>query len=274
MAKPKPLTPEQFPYTGPYGLAGSGLKAKGPTAEALKRACARMGVMPWREFDQHYNKRLEDALDELDPGGQNGYAEGRWKKVRGWVVPKGLDHEGELALDFYAIKLVQDEAGSHGTTDEEVVRGFITEWWEKAAAVQARWIYDDSYRPVPLDAVHVAPEHGGRSDCSSTVIICRRNAMIRSKLQLVDPSKQRWTGFGNTDFYLEDWPKVAGPFQVGDLAHFSGPRHVIECIEAGDYLTARWGSNGRSAGPELLKLPTYSRFPHDFMFVVRPELLA
>lgn len=272
---PKPLTAEQFPFTGPYGLAGSGLTSKGPTAEALKRAMSRLGLLPWREFDQHYNHDLEKALDAFDPGGQNGYGNGRWEKIRKAVIPKSLEHGGELALDFYAIKLVQDEAGKTGTSDEEVARGFITEWWMIAAANEALWHYDATFRPVPLDAASVNPKPTKRkkADCSSTVIIARRYAALQSGLALADPSKQRWSGFGNTDRFMDDWPKIAGPFRVGDLAHFFAERHVIECVEAGDFLTARWGSNGTEGGPVILRLPEYPRFPHEYMFTVRPDLV-
>ena len=102
------LTVKQVPYTGPYGLATSGKKSKGPTAEALKRFASRMGKMPWRQFDQHYNAELEAALDEIDPG-NNGYGKGRWELVRKTRVPVGLPHEGEYALDGPAVNLIRDE---------------------------------------------------------------------------------------------------------------------------------------------------------------------
>lgn len=69
-----------------------------------------MGFMPWTKFDQVFNLTLERALDAWDPGGQNGYAQGRWDKIRGAKVPRSLPHAGELALDSVAIALVQDEA--------------------------------------------------------------------------------------------------------------------------------------------------------------------
>lgn len=102
------LTEKQCPYTGPYGLAASGLKAKGPTAEALKRAMSRLGLMDWGTFDDHYNQKLEDALDKWDPG-KNGYAKGRWTKIRSARVPAGLPHEGEYALDGPAVNMIRDE---------------------------------------------------------------------------------------------------------------------------------------------------------------------
>lgn len=279
MAKPKPLTAENFPYTGPYGLAGSGHTSKGPTAEALKRFCWRMGFLDHTgEFDQHYNQPLEHALDGFDPGGQNGYGPKRCAKVRKAIIPNGLPHAGELGLDDLAIKMVQDEAKSGGTSAEVIARKLIAKWWRDAAAVEERWVYDDTFRPVPLDRVSVQPQPPAgkkrRADCSSSVVIARRYAMLESGITLIDPSKQGWTGFGNTDWYLDNWPKIGSPFQIGDLGHFHSSRHVIECVTAGTFETAEWGSNGTSAGPVILRLGSYPRFPSEFMFVVRPDLVA
>ncbi len=104
------LTAKQFPYTGPYGLPASGLKSKGPTAEALKRAMWRMGLLKaGPPFSQHYDQRLALALGKWDSG-KSGYGKGRWTKIRKARVPKGLPNAGELALDAVAVELVQNEA--------------------------------------------------------------------------------------------------------------------------------------------------------------------
>lgn len=105
------LTPEQFPYTGPYGLPTSPHRSQGPTALALKRAMWRMGHLQGdpSAFDDHFNTRLARALAEWDPG-KSGYGRGRWDLIRGARVPKGRPHAGELALDANAIGLVHAEA--------------------------------------------------------------------------------------------------------------------------------------------------------------------
>lgn len=102
------LTEKQCPFTGPYGLPESGLKSKGPTAEALKRAMSRLGYLPWVDFDQHFNEPLKDALAKWDPG-RAGYGKGRWEKIRNTRVPASRPHGGEYALDGPALKLIQDE---------------------------------------------------------------------------------------------------------------------------------------------------------------------
>lgn len=266
----KPLTPEQLPYTGPYGLATSGLPSKGPTVEALKRAMGRLGLLPWRDYDRHYNAVLEAALDNFDPG-NNGYGNGRWTKLRAAVIPAGLWHEGERALDAYAIKLIQDEAGSTGTTDEQRAQHYITEFWELAITNRGNWHYSQDR----LFVVTVDPSGTYiKADCSATPVMARRYAALKTGLKLADPSRQNFSGAGNTDLFEDDWPKIGSPFRVGDLAHFHSERHVIECIHAGTIDTAVWGSNGGEAAPEKFTLSQYHRFPGEFLFVVRPDILA
>ncbi len=263
------LTEQQFPWTGPYGLAGSGLKSKGPTCEALKRAMSRLGFMGWNDFDQHYNAVLAAALEEWDPG-KSGYGKGRWEKLRSARVPAGEPHAGEYALDQYARTLVQNEAGrTSESTDEEKVQAAISRFGYSIIQNASRIGYAQ-FRPVP---VTVNPSGTYNSDCSATVIQAFHFARSTTGLPVSDPAKQGWSGYGNTDWYEDDWPKVGSPYRVGDLAHFHSSRHVIFCIKAGSVVTAEWCSHGRQEAPELVKLYTYSRFPEEFMFVVRPKLL-
>jgi hypothetical protein len=265
-----PLTAFQFPYTGPYGLPGSGLKSKGPTAESLKRAMSRMGLLAWDDFDQHYNQKLADALERWDPG-KSGYGTGRWEKIRAARIPTGLVHAGEYALDQYARWLVQDEAEQHyESTAEQRVQECISTFGYTIIRNAANIGYRQ-FRPVP---VNVDPAGHYSSDCSATVIQAFAYAKRKTGIDVPDPAKQRFSGYGNTDYYEDDWPKVGSPYRVGDLAHFRSSRHVIFCIKAGSVETAEWCSHGREASPELVKLYSYVRFPEEFMFVVRPRLVA
>jgi hypothetical protein len=105
------ISKTDFPYTGPYSVDGNG-KQKGNTPLALKRAMSRLGFLPWEPevWDNMFNKKLEQALDAWDPG-KNGYAEGRWEKLRNAKVTSG-SHKGEWALDSVAINQVQTEAAA------------------------------------------------------------------------------------------------------------------------------------------------------------------
>lgn len=271
------LTPMQAPYTGPYyGPSDPRGPDKGKTAEALKRAVSRLGYLPWTDFDQHYNKNLEDAMKKfqqragLSASGQ--YGKGSWDKLRAAVVPKEMPNGGEYALDRYARTLLQAEAGEQAdSTDEERVQAAIAEFWRIAIVHSSVWHYSQA-RPGD---VSVDPAGGGPSDCSLMVIQAHHYAKRKTGLNVPDPAKQNWTGYGNTDWYEDDWPKVGAPFRVGDLAHFHSERHVIECISPGDAYTAQWGSNGSERDPILVRsLASYYRFPREYLYTVRPDLLA
>lgn len=264
------LTVKQCPWTETYGLPGSGHRAKGPTAEACKRALSRMGAptLPWTDFDAHYNAALEAAWDWVDPG-KNGYGKGRWELLRGLVVPKGRPNGGEFALDRYGRTLIQDEAGQTAeSTAEERVQAALTEWGYAIIRNKDRIGYSQS-RPVDVSE---DPYGWFNSDCSGTIIQGYHYARTKTGLDVPDPAKMRYTGYGNTDLFEDDHPTVGQPYRVGDLAHFQNSRHVIMCIRPGDRWSAEWVSHGRAAGPELVRLATYR--PDDFMKVVRPPLVV
>lgn len=278
--KLKPLTPKQVPYTGPYAKAGNpkGIKSRGPTAEAMKRALSRAGAptLPWRDFSDEYNENLEAAWDwygPIDAPNLNGYADGRWKLLRLMMCDPDGPNAGQHALDIVGQTLIQNEAGATSDSGRmEKFQAALTAAALRALAAGSRWRYDEHFRPVALNIDVANPP--GTSDCSGSVIQltdrARRDAGLLAVIQ--DPAQQNWSGFGNTDRNEDDWPKVSAPYRVGDLAHFGGPGHVIMCITPGDARTARWWSFGHEP-PEDLTLATYRRFPDDFRFVVRPAYI-
>lgn len=280
VAKPKPLTPKQVPYTGPYAKAGNakGIKSSGPTVEAMKRALSRAGAptLPWRDFSQEYNANLEAAWDwygPVDAPNLDGYGDGRWKLLRLMMCDPAGPNAGQRALDLVGRTLIQNEAGATSDSGRmEKFQGALTAAARRALKAASRWRYDAHERPVELNIDVADPP--GTSDCSGSVIQlsdrARRDAGLLAVIQ--DPAKQNWSGFGNTDQFEDDWPKVTAPYRVGDLAHFANPGHVILCIVAGDANTARWWSFGHEP-PEELALATYRRFPGDFRFVVRPAYI-
>lgn len=265
----KILTEAQFPYTGPYGLAKGPIpKSKGNTPIALKRAMSRLGLLEWTDFDKHYNRPLEEAMDKWDAG-KDGYGPGRWAKIRAAIVPKGLPHEGEFALDKYARTIVQDEAGLvSDSSDMELFQTRLSEFCHIAEHHAGNWRYDQD-RPFRVD---VSPDRPVKSDCSGSVVQAAFWASKMSGVKVADPSKQGWSGFGNTDQFEDDWTKVGAPYRVGDLGHFHSERHVILCITPGNQRTAMWWSFG-SEPPRIFRLIDYNRFPAEFMFVVRPEYI-
>lgn len=276
-----PLTEKQFPYTGPYSVAGGPFQSKGPTAEALKRFFWRIGKIKDSQvpdFDRHYNQMLWDLVADLkinqgirtkEQSRDGSYGKDVWEHIRTRRVPTG-PHKGEYALDFYSRKIVQDEAHLTSTSDDVArVQAAIREFWLAAIANNWRWHYSQNR---PFDPT-VDPESGGSSDCSAMVVQSFRYAMSKTGVKVPDPAKYNYAGAGNTDFHEDDHPRIGSPFRIGDLAHFHSERHVICCIRAGTFSTAQWGSNGSENAPDLISpLTSYYRFPEEFMFVVRPPL--
>jgi peptidoglycan hydrolase-like protein with peptidoglycan-binding domain len=271
------LTEKQLPYTGPYyGPSDPKGPNKGATPEALKRMLSRLGLFePWTEFDQHYNAKLETAMKQFqrDNGitpASGQYGKGAWEAARKARVPQGRLNQGEYAMDRFGRWLIQNEAKQFAdSSQEERVQEQISAFGELAIRNQAQIHYSQA-RPVTLS---VNPTAGFTSDCSGIVVQAFYYARSKTSLNVPDPAMQNWTGYGNTDYYEDNWPKVPAPYRVGDLAHFHSERHVMFCIEPGDYRTAIWCSHGSEGGPERLTLAGYSRFPSEFLFVVRPPLV-
>jgi hypothetical protein len=266
------LTPQQAPWTERYDLPTSKSKSKGPTADAVKRAMGHLKLLPWGDFNQVWDLELWEIFADWKKSvglpHDGVYGQKAWEKLRAATYKK--DGKKLYALDPYARYLLQNEAGllaeSH---DEEKVQAALTEWGNAIIANEPHIHYSQK-RPVN---VNQNPNVEFSSDCSGTIIQAFAYAKRKTDLRVPDPAKQKYTGYGNTDWYEDDHPKVTAPFRVGDLAHFENSRHVIMCIKAGDHKTAEWVSHGWEGGPSRVKLSTYNRYPRDFLFVVRPPLL-
>src|SRR5262245_43872504 len=167
------LTVRQFPFTENYGPPSGPFRSKGPTAEACKRFYGRMGLIPWQDYDQHWNQMLSDAHRKWKK--KNGlpddpsYGKLVWQKMRAARVPKGRPQAGEYAFDFYARKLVQDEAGEESDSDEmAVVQAFIREFWKLAIANEPAWHYSQNR---PFDVTINPSASSVHADCSATPVM-------------------------------------------------------------------------------------------------------
>lgn len=270
-----PLTEGQFPFTEKYGLATGPFRSKGPTAEACKRFFGRLGYIEWADYDQHWNLMLGQAMmkykDKHGLPKDPSYGRLVWIPMRAQRVPKGRPNAGEYCFDFYARKLVQDEAGATAESDAEAqVQYWIRRYWLDAIANNAAYSYSQA-RPFKVNMQPSSSTAIG--DCSATPVQALAYAHAKTGIAVQDPAKFNFTGYGNTDMYEDDWPKIGSPFHIGDLAHFHSSRHVIQCIKEGNIDTAEWGSHGWEGSPELVRLRSYHRYPDEFMFVVRPPLL-
>jgi hypothetical protein len=259
--------------------------ADGKDVDAYKRTVSRAGRWPWATpFDDTYSndfahgKKGGNVRDSgvagvqrqqfIDPTGYIG--EPTFNTLRSIRIPEGLPHAGEPAMDATAVQLINDAYKQfHPSTpppptpasQESTVRALIVQFCEIGLQNARRWEYRQ-YRAVPV-GVNPANPPGG--DCSSSVIWAYAYAARLSGIKVPDPARQAWTGYGNTDYFEDDHPRVTGSYLVGDLGHYNG--HVTLCIKAGDWNTSEWWSFG-SEPPRRRSLDYRS----DFRFVVRPPL--
>jgi hypothetical protein len=258
------------PYTGVYASDATKHPSKGPTVEAIKRALARLDYMDWKGTDF---TQLWPAGGELDKAfrkwerdhelpGDGVYGEQEWKYLRACKIPSG-PKKGQHALDRYACDLIRADWAEQNVPDEQDFRVKLTEYCLRAEVNENAWHYVQ-YRPVD---VSVEPNASYvRADCSSFVIMAYYWAAQKSGLQVPDPAKQGWSGYGNTEEHENDHPRVSEPFKVGDLAHYPG--HVTLCRRPGTATSAVFTSHGTEAGP----IPTQIHYRSDFLYVVRPPL--
>jgi hypothetical protein len=264
------LTEKEAPFTEPYALAGNkkGYRSKGNTALAVKRALAHLGFLKWEpdKWDNQWNEKVNDAATAWKRKREIG-TDGSWgKKAHDTMRTAWYEKDGDQlpAFDGESQRLLKEEQAAQqpSSSDEERVREAITDFCERA--INEPWNYTQN-RAID---VSVDPDANDvDSDCSGSTIQAFHYAKRETGLDVQDPSQQGWSGYGNTNYYEDDWPTVSSPFKVGDLAHYDG--HVCVCYHAGDATTSRWFSFG-SEPPSSRTL--YYR--DDFRKVVRPRLLA
>lgn len=277
---PRPLYP---PDAAQQGKQPS---SNGPDVEAYKRTVSRAGRWPWQAFDGAYSNAFAHGKtggadpgdtgiagvqrqQKLDPTGWVG--EKTFNTLRSILIPDGLPHAGEPAMDATAVDLLEDAwrlfAGKEPELNgEDRVRELITEFCNLGLGHPSGW----DYQMVRALDVTVDPADYVISDCSMSAIQMFRYARDRSGIAVPDPSKQGYSGYGNTVYYETEHPRVSGQYLVADLAHYGDygeSSHVTVCMKAGDSETADWWSFG-SEPPSRRKL--YYR--SDFLFVVRPPL--
>lgn len=108
---------------------GKKASADGPDIEAYKRTVSRAGRWPWQSFDDSYSNGFahgsgSNVIDtgiagvqrqqDIDDTGWLGKA--TFNTLRSIRVPDGMAHAGEMAMDAYAVDLVNaafDRFGGH-----------------------------------------------------------------------------------------------------------------------------------------------------------------
>lgn len=266
------------PLYAPKNPSGYKQSSPGKDIIAVKRAISRAGFWKWQEFSDDYTNGFafgdangpgvigfQRAKGIKDPTGN--YGEKTHEILRDANVPSGETHAGEDCFDSKACELYKGYSTPPEKSDEERVREKIVEFCTIGLKNPSGWQYEllraiDPSIP-PQGPANTQP---GTSDCSGSAIQAFHYAKRETGLPVQDPAKQGWSGWGNTNYYEDDWPKVSGSYLVGDLAHYDG--HVTVCMKKGDWNTSDWWSFG-SEPPSKRKLDYRS----DFRFVCRPKLL-
>jgi hypothetical protein len=241
---------------------------------AVKRAVSRAGFWPWQEFSDDFTNDFAHGGGSKENSGVSGfqrsvgldgtgtYGKNTHEKLRRAKVPKGAPHAGEDCFDARAVELYAGSTPPGSKPDVERVRDKLVEFCTRAIA-EPDWYYSQN-RAVD---VSVSPDGPTTSDCSGSTIQAFHFAKRETGIAVPDPSMQGWSGYGNTNYYEDDHPKVtSGSYVVGDLAHYDG--HVCLCFKAGDADSSDWFSFG-SEPPSKRKL----HYRSDFRKVVRPPLV-
>lgn len=272
----------QAPYSGPwYAPRKDGtLRYKGPAAIAFKRTISRgwEDLIPWRSFNNQYNKVLADAVrkiqaqNSLDVSGH--IAMPMFTLLRKRKVPAGKPNAGQWAMDPVSVGLLEDAYDIKFPPADpslEVIREAIAGYWEGVIAYAARWSYTQAR---PYSSLGRDPDDGGQGDCSSTACLSFYWARQETGFRVPDPTGYGYSGYGNSQSIWERNRRISGEdFQVGDCALY-GPysgrtTHIVVCMKAGNENASVWGSHGSQAGPNAVRL----HYRSDLLGVVRPPLL-
>ena len=272
MPDPGPLKRTLYPPSS----VEVGQSPPGDDVIGLKRAISRAGCWRWQEFSDDYTNGFAHGEEGNGKGvagyqrsvgipGTGTYGPDTHEALREAKVPKGAPHAGEDVWDQTAVNLYAGSSSGGGGSSSPVerVRAKLTEFCERALS-EPDWYYSQN-RAVDIS---VNPNGPATSDCSGSCIQAFHYAKRETGLNVPDPAMQGWSGYGNTNYYEDDHPKVtSGQYLVGDLAHYDG--HVCLCYRPGSSSSSRWFSFG-SEPPSSREL--YYR--SDFRKVVRPPLVA
>jgi len=238
----------------------------GDDVVAVKRAISRAGFWPWQQFSGEYSNDFADngvKPFQRSRGIQatGAYGEDTHNALRWCSIACDLDNAGQWHFDGTAVRLYQGYQTPPPPASEDAIRAAMTDFCEQGIG-EPDWYYSQA-RAIQKE---INPNGPATSDCSGSVIQIYWWAKKKTGANVPDPSQQGWSGYGNTNYYEDDWPTVtSGQYRVGDLAHYDG--HVCLCYHPGDADSADWWSFG-SEPPSKRKI----HYRTDFRKVVRPPL--
>jgi hypothetical protein len=285
---PRPLYPPDADEQGKQtSVDGSDVVA---IKRAIKRGQRWAVDESFDSLDDSFSNRFShgDGSGKVAGSGVAGFQRQQGISDTGWMgqatfdslnsalVPVG-PNEGQPLFDSYAITLLEQAwdrfkgkepkpeppppPPTPSKPPEQLVREKITEFCKRAIN-EPDWYYSQN-RSIDIS---VNPDGSNTSDCSGSVIQAYHFAKRETGLNVPDPAQQGWSGYGNTQYFECEHPKVGSPYKVGDLAHYDG--HVTCCYQGGDANSALWFSFG-SEPPSSRKL----HYRDDFWKVVRPPLV-
>jgi hypothetical protein len=254
----------------------------GDDVTAIKRAMSHaQRWMPWApsQWDNRYSKpfALGKGTGNVGDSGVRGFqrqeglkqdgvlGDATYQHIRRALIPEG-PRSGEHILDAISIALIKAAIAEFSPAGQtEKVRAAMADFCERAEDAERLWHYTQQR---PFSGLGLAPERSHEGDCSSYCILTYCWARQQTNLLVPDPSKYRYTGYGNTWDDLDGHPRVtSGNYLIGDLACYDG--HVTICRKPGNASSSVFSSFGQESGPEGTNL--YYR--GDLRFVVRPRLL-
>lgn len=254
----------------------------GDDVMAIKRAISHaQRWLPWEpsQWDARYRESfaLGKGTGKVAGSGVRGFQrqeglpqtgildDATYQRIRRALIPEG-PREGSPILDAESIRLIEEAIQEFSPAAKlERVRAAISDFCRRAENAQEMWHYTQQR---PYTGLGVVPERSHQNDCSSYVCLAYFWARQETEILVPDPSRYRYSGYGNTWDDLDGHARVlSGNYLIGDLAHYDG--HVTICRKAGDSSSAVWSSFGAEDGPEALPL----HYRGDFLKVVRPPLL-
>ena len=259
---PTPPNPEvppvasNVPYPRPLILGDQGIDVEG-----LGRALCKTGFyVPLTQFSKSgqqwrrtYGGGKRDAINALRK--QAGYAmTGQYNlAVHDLMEKRGY-------FDAKAIDLISRYEPPPPPAPVRI-RAAMTDFCLRAEAHESVWHYTQNR---PFSGYGNDPESTHYGDCSAYCSLVYFWAKQETGLNIPDPTRYNYSGYGNTGDDLDGHPRVSAPYQIGDLAHYEG--HVSICRKPGSASVAVFSSFGKEAGPNETKL----NYRNDLRFVCRP----
>jgi hypothetical protein len=280
---PRPVYPPDAPDRPP--------SADGPDCLAYKRIVSRLGRWPWDppSWDDSYSNAF--AHGRSSNVGESGMAgvqrqakispdtgyigQKTFNLLRSVLIPDGLPHAGQYAMDGPAVNLLEDAwAIFHGSEIDptiDQIKDALYDFWHDSVVFEPRWHYRQ-YRP--MQCLGREGDDGGYDDCSEHTTVAFYWARLSTGHPVPDPNGNGYNGYGNTDtLWSHNQARlVTGSYEVGDLAIYGTPgdtKHVCMCVVPGSSSTSAWGSMGSESGPKAVAL----MYRDDLLGVVRPLLV-